>query len=179
MERKTGLSCSFAFNGTTVICFINFIYFANKSSPSAHSLSNAYRTPFCAFSSLFTNFFIFNKNGPAAIRTRARRGLGNRRSILLSYEASSKTIIPHTCLMFKNVPDGSQTRDLRLRRPTLYSTELQALTSSLYYNKTFLSSKKQKPAKGRTDFYLMCSNQNLVTCRLLPQVLQLKLFCHA
>lgn len=29
------------------------------------------------------------KNGPDASRTRARRGLGNRRSILLSYEALS------------------------------------------------------------------------------------------
>ena len=45
-ERK-GLSCSFAIYGSTVICFINFIYFANKLSPSAHSRSNRTRLPPC------------------------------------------------------------------------------------------------------------------------------------
>ena len=38
----------------------------------------------------------------------------------------SYTFVPSVNKKERNVPDGSQTRGLRLRRPTLYSTELQA-----------------------------------------------------
>ena len=58
--------------------------------------------------------------------------LGNCCSILLSY----KPLFIITTFLDKLVPDGSQTRDLRLRRPTLYSTELQALVTSIFSQPT-------------------------------------------
>ena len=47
-----GLSCSFAFNGTSFICCINSIYFANKPPPSAHSRSHQNK----AFALWFSSF---------------------------------------------------------------------------------------------------------------------------
>ncbi len=52
LSGMEGLSCSFAFNGTSFICCINSIYFANKPPPSAHSRSHQNK----AFALWFSSF---------------------------------------------------------------------------------------------------------------------------
>ncbi len=75
--------------------------------------------------------------GPARVEL-AISGLGNRCSILLSYEPVS-------------APDGSQTRDLWLRRPTLYSTELQAHALPTFY---IITTKTQDYFRSCQSFFV-------------------------
>ncbi len=46
-SEKVGLSCSLAFNGSTVAVFINYIYSAVKPPPSARSRSNPNKASLC------------------------------------------------------------------------------------------------------------------------------------